>query len=102
MIGIAALALTAALAAESPLVGLAVQPAVGLTDDEVKAAHQKLSEELAGMGLTVVDADAIDSACLPDPSCVEGARTSAASPKPALVVVELVRIGPARPARRVR
>lgn len=90
-----ATALLAFVAAQSsPTVGLAVQPAVGLSPDEASALVGRVQDELLKIGLSVVEAAAVDPACTPDPACVEGARTAAPEPHDALLVVELVRIGP--------
>ncbi|OGQ25404.1 MAG: hypothetical protein A2138_26460 [Deltaproteobacteria bacterium RBG_16_71_12] len=90
-----ATALFALVAAQtSPTVGLAVQPAVGLSPEESGALVSRVQDELLKLGLSVVEAAAVDAACTPDPGCVEGARTAASTPHDALLVVELVRIGP--------
>lgn len=81
-------------AQSSPTVGLAVQPAVGLSPEEAGALVSRVQDELLKLGLSVVEAAAVDPACTPDPGCVEGARTAASAPHDALLVVELVRIGP--------
>lgn len=90
-----ATALFAFVAAQSsPTVGLAVQPAVGLTPDEASALVGRVQDQLLKLGLSVVEAAAVDPACAPDPECVESARGAVPEPHDALLVVELVRIGP--------
>ena len=90
-----ATALFAFVAAQSsPTVGLAVQPAVGLSPDETTALVARMQDELLKLGLSVVEAAAVDPACAPDPACVESARAGAPEPHDAMMVVELLRIGP--------
>lgn len=81
-------------AQSSPTIGLAVQPAVGLSPEEAGTLVSRVQDELLKLGLSVIEAGAVDAACTPDPGCVEGARTAASTPNDALLVVELVRIGP--------
>lgn len=94
MLAMSAAVLAAALLQQAPTVGLAVQPPVGLTDAEAASAQKALAAELTSLGLVVVSAPAVDAACVPDPACVEAARSAAAAPLRALLVVELVRVGP--------
>src|SRR3989304_2286514 len=90
-----ATALFALVAAQtSPTVGLGVQPAVRLSPPGAGARVSRGQDELLKLGLSVVEAAAVDAACTPDPGCVEGARTAASTPHDALLVVELVGIGP--------
>lgn len=90
-----ATALLAFVAAQSsPTLGLAVQPAVGLSPEEAAALVGRAQDELLKLGLSVVEATAVDPACTPDPACVESARTAVAEPHDALLVLEFVRIGP--------
>lgn len=95
MLAMYAVALTAALLQQAPTVGLAVQPPVGLTDEEAAAAQKGLIAELAGLGVVVVAAPPVVPACVPDVACVESARKAAATQPRGLLVVELVRVGPA-------
>lgn len=83
-----------AAAQSSPIVGLAVQPAIGLDAEEAASLVGRVHDELLKLGFSVVESAAVDPACAPDPACVEGVRTAAAEPHAALLVVELVRIGP--------
>ena len=92
MLATALLALVAAQS--SPVLGLAVQPAVGLSPEETAALVGRAQDELLKLGLSVVEAAAVDPACTPDPACVESARSAAAEPHDALLVLEFVRIGP--------
>lgn len=92
MLATALLALVAAQS--SPTLGLAVQPAVGLSPEEAAALVGRAQDELLKLGLSVVEAAAVDPACTPDPACVESARSAAAEPHDALLVLEFVRIGP--------
>src|SRR5690348_9124609 len=81
-------------ASNGPEVALAIQPPTGLSDAEAASTQKKLEEELAGLGVTVVAANSVEPACVPDPSCVENARVSAGGAPDALLVVEMLRIGP--------
>ena len=92
MLATALLALVAAQS--SPVLGLAVQPAVGLSPEETAALVGRAQDELLKLGLSVVEAAAVAPACTPDPACVESARSAAAEPHDALLVLEFVRIGP--------
>lgn len=74
--------------------GLAVQPPLGLSDEEVSPIAQKISDEIGALGIMVVHADALDPACVPDPACVEQTRAGLPEAPSALLVVELVRVGP--------
>ncbi len=78
----------------SPTLGLAVQPAVGLSLEEVATIVGRMRDELGALGVAAVAAAPVDPACAQDPACLEGARTSVAPPTDGLVVVELLRIGP--------
>ncbi|MCC7072350.1 MAG: hypothetical protein IT383_13560 [Deltaproteobacteria bacterium] len=78
----------------SPTLGLAVQPAVGLSLEEVAAIVGRMRDELDAVGVSAVAAAPVDAACTPDPACLEGARTSVSPPTDGLLVVELLRIGP--------
>ncbi|HEY4223728.1 MAG TPA: hypothetical protein VGO62_20365 [Myxococcota bacterium] len=78
----------------APTVALAVQPAVGLSDAELATLSSALNHELAQAGLVVVGAPALDPACVGDPACVERARASLPSAPSALLVVEMIRVGP--------
>lgn len=78
----------------SPTLGLAVQPAVGLSIEEVAAIVGRMRDELGAVGVSAVAAAPVDAACTPDPACLESARTSVAPPTDGLLVVELLRIGP--------
>jgi hypothetical protein len=89
MLAILAFALSAA---PQPSIALALQPAVGMTDSEVANAKTKIQAELTAAGVATTDAQPVEPACVPDPACVEQQRTAASVP--ALLVVEMVRLGP--------
>ncbi len=91
---LATVLLTLVAAQASPTVGLAMEPAVGLSPEEASALVGRVQDQLQKLGLSVVEATAVDPACLPDPACVESARSAAPEPHDALLVVELLRIGP--------
>jgi hypothetical protein len=86
-----ALALSAPTA---PAVALAMQPSVGLSDDEITTFTQKLTDEIASDGCTVVTTESLDAACIQDPGCVESTRAGLLTPPAGLLAVELVRVGP--------
>jgi hypothetical protein len=81
-------------AQSSPVVGLVAQPAVGLSPDEATALFARVQRELQALGLSVVEAPAVDPSCVQDAACVEQTRAAATSPLDALLVVELLRVGP--------
>jgi hypothetical protein len=87
------LPLLIALAAQ-PSVGLAIQPSVGLSEAEATTVKTRITSELTGFGLQVVDIEPADPACVADASCVENARQALAEPKDAMLVVEMIRVGP--------
>ena len=85
--------LTLVAAQSSPTIALAVEPAIGLSSEEAAAVVGRVQDELMQLGLSVVEAGAVDPVCTPDPECVERTRVTVAA-RDALLVVELVRIGP--------
>jgi hypothetical protein len=88
-------AAAAAVAAQGGhVVGLAVQPPVGLTDEEIGPIKDKISDEFSALGIMVVHADALDPTCAPDPACVEQTRAGLPEAPSALLVIEMLRIGP--------
>ena len=85
--------LACAVQAQAPVVvDVAFQPAVGLTDAEFTSAKAKLGDELSALGVTTKEAPQVDPGCVPDVACVEKARADGNAA--ALLVVEMVRVGP--------
>jgi hypothetical protein len=76
------------------VVGLAVQPPVGLSAEEVAPIKDKVTDEIGVRSMMVVSSDAVDPACAPEAACVEQVRQGLDEAPSALIVIELIRVGP--------
>lgn len=79
---------------KSASIAVAFQTMAGLTDDEAALARARVTDEIQALGALVLAAPEVEPGCALDAACVDGARARLPSQPEALIVVELVRVGP--------